>query len=311
MRISVIVNNFNYQQYVIDAVNSVLNQSTQVDEIVVVDDGSTDQSSSKILQKFSDNDRVKIILKEKNEGQLSCLNEGARISTGDIIFFLDSDDLYAERYIAEAVAFYRENTDCDFLFCGYTSIGDVESQYFPYPFTRNLGYSIVSTLYQQRWIGSVTSTISMRKAILDKVLPIPFLDDWRTRADDCLIWGASLAGAKKFYMSEALVKYRIHNQNNFYHQKFNESYLFIREVNIRRLLSFLSLKMNYGNQLFNLAALEFSTIEAPFVEELWCYVKIILLANANLYTKFRILTLLLKHFLTTRIKIRQLKRIAK
>lgn len=311
MRISVIVNNFNYQQYVINAINSVLNQSTQVDEIVVVDDGSTDESSSKILQQFSDNDKIKIILKEKNEGQLSCLNEGAKIATGDIIFFLDSDDLYEERYIAEALDFYKENIDCDFLFCGYTSIGKVESQFFRYPFARNLGYSVISTLYQHRWVGSVTSTISMRKEVLHKVLPIPFLDDWRIRADDCLIWGASLAGAKKFYLSKALVKYRIHNQNNFCRQKFNESYLFVRELKVRKLFCFLNSKMNYGDQLFNLAALEFSTIEVPFMEELWCYIKIVLLADANLYTKFRILTLLLNHFLSTRTKIRQLKRIAK
>lgn len=97
MKTTCIVSSFNSSNFVVEAVNSVLNQSVSFDEIIVVDDRSTDNSVEILEKNFSFNERVKLILKEKNEGQLSSFNKGYLASTGDIIFFLDSDDVYKKK----------------------------------------------------------------------------------------------------------------------------------------------------------------------------------------------------------------------
>ena len=81
MKISVLINNYNYQDYIIDSIESVLNQSYPVDEIIVVDDKSTDNSVQILQEKFANHEIVKLVLKDKNEGQLSSLNEGFLAST--------------------------------------------------------------------------------------------------------------------------------------------------------------------------------------------------------------------------------------
>ena len=162
---------------------------------------------------------IKYILKEKNQGQLSSFNEGFLAATGDIIFFLDADDMYKDRYLENALKFYQRYRECDFIFCAYQKFGIEEGIFKEYEFDLDLGYSVIKTLCLGEWIGSIASTLSMRREILQKVLPIPYTDDWRIRADDCLVWGASLVGAKKFYMSQPSVMYRIHKSNNFYNDK--------------------------------------------------------------------------------------------
>ncbi len=104
MKCSVLVNNFNYANYVCHAVHSALEQTRVPDEIIVIDDGSTDSSIVLLQREFGAELRVKIISKE-NGGQLSAFNRGHQHASGEIIFFLDADDLYKEDYIERALSF--------------------------------------------------------------------------------------------------------------------------------------------------------------------------------------------------------------
>tara|TARA_R110002033_G_scaffold154477_1_gene190852 strand:- start:6872 stop:7816 length:945 start_codon:yes stop_codon:yes gene_type:complete len=90
--ISIVINNFNYQQYIGKAIESALEQTYENVEVIIVDDGSTDDSRS-IIQSYNID---KVIFKE-NGGQTSALNVGFTHTRGDIVIFLDSDDyLYPE-----------------------------------------------------------------------------------------------------------------------------------------------------------------------------------------------------------------------
>ena len=80
-----------------------------------MDDGSTDDSFDRLSKEFDSETIVRIISKE-NGGQLLAFNTGYQLATGDLIFFLDSNDLYKETYLEEAVAFYKSNSECDFLY---------------------------------------------------------------------------------------------------------------------------------------------------------------------------------------------------
>jgi len=86
---SIIVNNYNYARFLREAVDSALDQTYRNTEVIVVDDGSTD-GSREIIASYGD--RIIPVLKE-NGGQNSALNAGFSLSRGDVILFLDSDDV--------------------------------------------------------------------------------------------------------------------------------------------------------------------------------------------------------------------------
>ena len=88
--VSVIINNYNYGRFVADAIDSALTQTYSNCEVIVVDDGSQD-NSREVIARFGD--RVRTVLKS-NGGQSSAFNAGFAESSGGVICFLDSDDVF-------------------------------------------------------------------------------------------------------------------------------------------------------------------------------------------------------------------------
>ncbi|MBE9212796.1 glycosyltransferase family 2 protein [Plectonema cf. radiosum LEGE 06105] len=301
MKTTCLINNYNYANFLPDAISSVLNQSVKFDEIIIVDDASAD-NSAEVIKKFGGEANIKYILKEKNQGQLSSFNEGFLAANGDIIFFLDADDMYEPQYLENALNFYRRYQECDFLFCGYKKFGVAEGVFEEYEYDLDLGYSVIKTYCLGEWIGSITSTISMRREIVNKILPIPYTDDWRVRSDDCLIWGASLVGAKKFYMSQTLVMYRIHKNNNYHNDKyldtsvsFEYKRLFKRSAIMNHIMQKNSLTLPLFLAYTSLQ--ELKTIPCPTNKDFKLYLKIICLLEPNFYWKIKGVFLLFGYYL--------------
>lgn len=96
-RVSIVITNYNYAQYLPDSVESCLNQTHKPYEVIVVDDGSTDNSVA-ILNKYP----IKVC-KEKNNGVATARNIGGSISTGDYLIFLDADDKLDPTFIEETL----------------------------------------------------------------------------------------------------------------------------------------------------------------------------------------------------------------
>ena len=291
MKTTCLINNYNYANFLSEAVNSALNQSVSFYEIIIVDDASTD-SSAEVINTFTKGRNIKSVLKEKNQGQLSSFNEGFLAATGDIIFFLDADDIYESEYLENALKFYQRYQECDFLFCAYEKFGVAEGVFQEYNFDVDLGYSVIKTLCVGEWIGSITSTLSMRREILQKILPIPYTEDYRVRADDCLIWGSSVVGAKKFYMSRSSIMYRIHKNNNFYNDKsldINTSFEYKRLFKRSTLLNYISQKNSISLPLFlaYTSLQELQTIPCPTKKDFSIYLKIIFLLENNIYWKIK------------------------
>lgn len=303
MKTSCLISNYNYGEFLLEAVSSALAQTVKFDEIIIVDDASTD-NSAEIIATLPKEDNVKYILKEKNQGQLSSLNEAFLAATGDIIFFLDADDTYHKKYLEEALIFYKRHAECDFMFCAYEKFGAESGIFKTYETDLDLGYSVIKTLCTSEWIGSITSTLSMRRNILSKVLPIPHTEDWRVRADDCLIWGASLVGAKKFYMSKSLVQYRIHQSNNYHNSKskaldIDKNSEYKRFWKRNSLFNYICQKNNLGLPLmFTYTCLnELKTISCPEYKDFSLYLKIIFLFEQNLYWKIKGIIQLFSYFI--------------
>ena len=111
-KVSVIIPNYNYAQYVSQAINSVLNQTYSNIEIVVVNNGSTDNSLD-ILKGFGD--RI-CLVNQKNLGQSGARKSGLARATGDFIAFLDADDKWESKKIEKQLLLFTSNTEQ--VYCG-------------------------------------------------------------------------------------------------------------------------------------------------------------------------------------------------
>ncbi len=99
-KVSIVIINYNYAQYVDEAIKSALDQKYDVTEVVIVDDGSTDDSREKILKYKSK--KISHYFKN-NGGPSSARNYGARKASGEYIIFLDADDTLARNYIDDTL----------------------------------------------------------------------------------------------------------------------------------------------------------------------------------------------------------------
>lgn len=104
LKVSIIISSYNYAAFVRDAIDSALQQTYPHMEIIVVDDGSTDNSRD-ILNEYAES--VKLIFK-KNGGQASAFNTGFENCQGDVIIFLDSDDLINDDAVEKIVPLFSD-----------------------------------------------------------------------------------------------------------------------------------------------------------------------------------------------------------
>jgi glycosyltransferase involved in cell wall biosynthesis len=173
-----LVNNFNYRSYVVEAVDSALAQTRPFDQILVIDDGSTDGSQQLLAQQFGRDPRVQIVCKE-NGGQLSCFNHAMSLVTGDLLFLLDADDRYRPRYLATALACY-ERTSADLVMAGMENFGPNIRRKQPVLRDRDLGICVLRTTFGRKSVGQPTSSISMRTPLAKAILPYPFESECRS-----------------------------------------------------------------------------------------------------------------------------------
>ena len=108
MKVSVIIPVYNVEKYLPRCMISVLNQTYQDLEIILVDDGSKDNSGVMCDEYAKDSKNITVIHKE-NGGLSSARNAGIEIATGDAIFFLDSDDYLSTKCIEKMVCLMEEN----------------------------------------------------------------------------------------------------------------------------------------------------------------------------------------------------------
>jgi glycosyltransferase involved in cell wall biosynthesis len=133
-RVSVIIPCFNQGQWLEEAVSSALAQDYPDLEVVVVNDGSTDPVTCRIIATIS-HPRVKVI-STRNQGLAAARNEGVRNASGDYLLPLDSDDRIAPSYVGKAVALLDERSDLGVVYCRAEFFGEQQGiwELEPYSF---------------------------------------------------------------------------------------------------------------------------------------------------------------------------------
>jgi hypothetical protein len=211
---------YQYQDFIGDCLASVARQTQSDFLCTVVDDGSTDCSSASAKAVVGGDSRFSLT-RQDNAGQLSVFNRAAaEAADDDLVFFLDADDLWSDDHltiVSEAMGGCLAH--CDFVFTGKRQAtvalpfrcGDVVPEQ-----CHCLGITSGMTRAFYTWIGDVTSTICLRGHLLKRLLPYPYSSEWKIRADDCLVLGASVVGAIKGCIDAPTVMYRVHDCNNLY-----------------------------------------------------------------------------------------------
>ena len=162
-----------------------------------------------------------------------------------------------------------------------------------------MGYSVVSSLVRRRWLGAQTSALSMRRPILERFLELPLQEDWRTMAEVCLVYGASLAGARKYYLDAPLIRYRIHDANRHWGREQDAARTAQLRQAVERLLDYLVRRMGYNPAtLMAEADREFISIPEPSFKELRRYGRLMLRSQAGWRRKVRAISTMIGHYRT-------------
>ena len=162
--VSVIMPYYKKINFVINAINSVLNQSFQNFELILIYDDTNLSDLEIIKNKFKNNTKLKIIKNNENFGAGISRNIGISKSIGDIIAFIDSDDYWFQKKLEKQLDFMNQN-NFNFIFCSYEKkISEKKSITIINP-KEKLEYN---DLIKSCDIG--TSTVLIRKKIIDEKL---------------------------------------------------------------------------------------------------------------------------------------------
>ncbi|MGB3653465.1 MAG: glycosyltransferase, partial [Rivularia sp. (in: cyanobacteria)] len=209
--VTVIIGNYNYEQFIGKAIDSVLNQTYENIEIIVVDDGSTD-NSRKIIDSYGD--RIIPVFKE-NGGQPSNYNAGFASSKGDIICFLDSDDIFLPNKVSRIVSIFESYKDIGWCFHSLQLINDSDKLLGA---TTTVNYKSAECDYRSILRrGKIPPhlppcpTLCFKRSLLEQILPMPTTT--KMPGSDHYVKFMAVAMSKGFILAEDLTLQRIHSNN--------------------------------------------------------------------------------------------------
>lgn len=240
-RITVIVDTFNHERYIAQALDSVIAQLQDFPpgelEVLVVDDGSSDKTPE-IVERYQPQLRL---LRKPNGGQASAFNAAIAATTGELVAFLDGDDWWSPGKLRAVVQTFDENPSVAAVGHGYYEVFDAgePSAIFAPDRTRTLDLSSIESArvadLGRTLLG--TSRLAVRRRVLDRLGPIP---ETLVFCADTPILTFALALGGAVVLDRPLCYYRIHESSLFAVHKLDPKKLAARAEIQRFLLDYLS-----------------------------------------------------------------------
>ena len=210
-KVSILIPVFNTEEYIEKTIQTVLNQTYQEFELIIVDDCSTDSTFS-ICEKLSKQDsRIKLFKNQKNLGMMPNWNHGLTLCKGEYFGKLDADDYWHPNFIQECISVLDKHSDVGFICSGYEEIDESDNflegtRFFLPDFAKDKSFSFLdllmkgpkkmySTQVARQGIGL------MRKDIFDQTGPFTLLP----------------AGDTEMWFRTGLM-YKAYGINKIYHQ---------------------------------------------------------------------------------------------
>ncbi|GEM_PF-1820756 len=232
MIFSVIINNHNYGAYLGEAIESVLEQTCPAAEVIVVDDGSTDDSRD-VMARFGD--KIMPVF-QAHMGQVTALNAGWQNSHGDILCLLDADDVFLPDKLASIQELFRSGLPMELpILCSHflrivnkdksetgKTLPDQFKNIHLESLTQGGGPQLISTPEQAAefvrkysvppFLGAPTSGLFFNRSFAGKMFPLPSIPGIRCGADGLIVRGGLLC-AEAYCYPVALGLYRDHGRN--------------------------------------------------------------------------------------------------
>ena len=210
--VSITINNYNYGRFLHEAIESALNQTYLHTEVIVVDDGSTD-NSREIIASYGD--RIIPVLKE-NGGQASAFNAGFAASKGDIVCILDSDDIFLPEKVANIVNIFNEHQDIGWCFHPLRLV-DINTgaliRVNPKGSSQECDFRLqMKTRGKLTFRHPATSGLCFTRSLLQLMLPMP--EVIKITSDHYLKFMSS-ALSKGFFLDHQLAIQKVHGDNAF------------------------------------------------------------------------------------------------
>ena len=209
--VSIIINNYNYEQFLAEAIDSALNQTYKNLEIIVVDDAS-DDNSREIIDSYQE--RITKIFRQQNGKQAAALNDGFAVSKGEIVIFLDADDYLFPQAVTRIVDAWQPG-----IAKVHYRLEVVDGNRKPLGYSYPQGSEPLATgdvwrklLEFGGYVGTSMSGNAISRQALERVFPIP--DEYKLTADDYLSTLIPFYG-EVVAIEEPLAAYRIHNNNQW------------------------------------------------------------------------------------------------
>ncbi|HSE36866.1 MAG TPA: glycosyltransferase [Blastocatellia bacterium] len=202
--VSVIIPTYNSANYVIDAVDSVLNQSFDDLEVLVIDDGSTDETES-LLSRYSEPVRY---IRQQNGGVAVARNRGISESRGRYVAFLDADDTWLPDKLAVQIGALRAHTGHRFCYTAFTLVA---SDLSPLGIvgSKRQGRALEDLLLRGNVVGSIC-TVLCERSLFEKA---GVFDPALSQCADWDMWVRLAAMTEFLYLDRPTVTYRQHGSN--------------------------------------------------------------------------------------------------
>jgi glycosyltransferase involved in cell wall biosynthesis len=208
--VSIVINNFNYERFLGAAIDSALKQSYAPTEVVIVDDGSTD-NSREVISSYGN--RLSAIFKP-NGGHASAFNAGFGASRGEIVIFLDADDVLLPEAVAETVQIWKPGVSkvqwvlasVDANLCPLGST-------IPYaPSAMPSGDLRQSVIELARYVTPPTSGNAFARTFLEQMMPLS--ETFWHQSAEMPLWLLAPFFGNVLSIPKVLGLYRVHGQNH-------------------------------------------------------------------------------------------------
>lgn len=209
--VSIIMPAYNAGQYIKDAVDSALAQTYSNIEIVVVDDGSTDDTAA-IMARYAAEKRINFI-QQKNQGVAAARNTALAVAKGEFVAFLDADDLFLPNKIEKQIGYLQAHPECGVCYCDIFHFrANAPDKFLFLEQGMYSGDEVFERLLQRFFINPL-SVVARRSAI---DVAHGFNPQYRTAEDFDLFLRMAYAGVRFEHMPEKLAKYRMQSASLSY-----------------------------------------------------------------------------------------------
>ena len=199
--VSVLMSVYNGDRYLNEAVESILSQTYEDFEFIIINDGSTDQTKE-ILSSFSEIDHRIRVFHQENHGLIFSLNKGLELARGKYVARMDADDISLPRRLEEQINYLRANPDVGVLGTQMEIINENGKKIGKYQVPCSHNLIIWQVLFGRPFAHP---SVMFKKSIIEQV---GGYSKKYTHAEDLELW-SRLVGKTQFRnLSESLCKYR-------------------------------------------------------------------------------------------------------